>query len=282
MSLIFYNYNGSIVPANQQVLQLNNRGFRYGDGLFESMRMINGNLQFANLHAKRLLQGMKILKLENSCMIDADFLLEKAQELSARNKSKNGRLRFTVFRDSDGLYTPENNKISYAIEWQTNDNQTYELNQRGLIMNIFDDLPKPINVLSNLKTCNSLTYVLAGVYKQRNRLDDAFILNQNGFLCESISANIFIRYKGILYTPALSEGCVKGVMRQAVIDLALKNSIKVTEAQINPQILNEAEEVFLTNASRGIQWVMGFNKKRYFYEQSRFLSAKLNQQINDE
>jgi len=279
MALLFNNYNGEIVPAGQQVLQLNNRAFRYGDGIFESMRMIKGNLQYANLHAKRLQAGMKALKLENYSDLDIDFLKEKAKELSTRNKAKNGRLRLTVFRDADGLYTPTDNKLAYTIEWETLEDQQYTLNQRGLIMNVFEDIPKPINSLSNLKTCNSLTYVLAGVYKQRNRLDDAFILNQNGFLCESISSNIFIKYNGTLYTPALSEGCIKGVMRQVVIELALKNSIPVTEAQINPQILNEADEVFLTNATKGIQWVLGFNRKRYFYEISRLLSTKLNEQV---
>jgi len=280
MTQIFYNYNGEIVPANQRVLQLNNRAFRYGDGLFESMRMIKGQLQFPALHQNRLQLGMKALKLDNYPSFDIDFLKEKAKELSTRNKSKNGRLRLNVFRDAEGLYTPTENKTGYTLEWETLEDQEYTLNTRGLIVGVYEDLPKPINILSNLKTCNSLQYVLAGVYKQRNYLDDAFILNQSGFLCESISSNIFIKYNGTLYTPALSEGCIKGVMRQVVIELALKNSMEIVEAQINPQVLNEADEVFLTNASRGIQWVMGFNRKRYFYEVSKLLSQKLNEQIN--
>lgn len=281
MALVFHNHNGSIIPAEQQVLRLSNRAFHYGDGLFESMRMIRGNLQFAGLHAKRLQLGMKTLKFDNSALIDSVFLVEKVKELSNRNKAKNGRIRLTVFRDSDGLYTPETQNFAYSMEWETLEDQQYVLNTKGLIMNIYEEMLKPVNVLSNLKTCNSLTYVLAGIYKQKNRLDDAFILNQEGFLCESISSNIFIKYNGVLYTPALSEGCIRGVMRQVVIDLAIKNSISVVEAQINPQILNEAEEVFLTNATRGIQWVLGFNRKRYFYEYSRLLSNKLNEQINE-
>ncbi|RYE19551.1 MAG: 4-amino-4-deoxychorismate lyase [Sphingobacteriaceae bacterium] len=282
MALVFYNFNGAIIPAEQQVLQLSNRSFHYGDGLFESMRMIRGNLQFAGLHAKRLQMGMKALKFDNYTQLDAVFLTEKAKELSSRNKAKNGRLRLTVFRDSAGLYTPDNQQFGYSIEWETLEDQQYTLNTKGLIMNVYEEMQKPVNVLANLKTCNSLTYVLAGIYKQKNRLDDAFILNHNGFLCESISSNIFIKYNNVLYTPALSEGCIRGVMRQVVIDLALKNNIQVTEAQINPQILNEAEEVFLTNATRGIQWVLGFNRKRYFYEFSRLLSRKLNAQIQEE
>ncbi len=281
MALLFFNYNGAIIPAEQQVLRLNNRAFHYGDGLFETMRMIRGNLQFATHHAKRLQQGMKALQLENYAKLDSAFLQEKSRELSNRNKAKNGLLRLTVFRDSEGATTPIEQKFGYSIEWETLEDHQYSLNARGLIINVYEEVPKAINLLSNHKTCNSLNHVLAGIYKQKNRLDDAFLLNQNGFLCESTTANIFIKYNGVLYTPALSEGCIKGVMRQVVIELALKNNIQITEAQINPQILNEAEEVFLTNATHGIRWVLGFSRKRYFYECSRLLSLKLNEQLNE-
>jgi branched-chain amino acid aminotransferase len=136
---------------------------------------------------------------------------------------------------------------------------------------------KPVNSLANHKTCNSLVYVMAGIYRKENSLDEVFVLNNSGFLCEAMSANVFVVYKKKVYTPALSEGCIAGVMRSVVMKLAKENKIEVIEAQINPDILNEAEEVFLTNASRGIQWVMGFNNKRYFKEISKLLLSKLNQ-----
>jgi branched-chain amino acid aminotransferase len=156
------------------------------------------------------------------------------------------------------------------------DEPRYFLNEKGLIMDIFTEIPKPSNYLSNIKTCNSLVYVMAGLYKTQNKLDEVFLLNQNGFLCEAGSSNIFILYQNHLYTPALSEGCVEGVMRQVVINLARKNNIPVTEAQINPEILYEADEVFLTNAGRGIQTVMGFGVRRYFNAVSKRLVTELN------
>jgi branched-chain amino acid aminotransferase len=117
---------------------------------------------------------------------------------------------------------------------------------------------------------------MAGIYKTQNRLDDVFLLNQDGFLCEASSSNVFVNYQNHLYTPALSEGCVEGVMRQVIIKLARQADIPVTEAQINPDILYEAEEVFLTNAARGIQSVMGFGVRRYFNEMSKVLIEELN------
>ncbi|MCJ8210102.1 aminotransferase class IV [Mucilaginibacter sp. RS28] len=276
MNPLFINYNGQYLPADAPVLTTGNRAFKYGDGLFESMRLVKGQLKFPDLHAERLQNGMKGLKIEGYSQLDDWFLKEKSADLATRNKIRNGRIRLTVYRDAEGLYAPTQNKMGYCMEIQPTENWHYEMNNKGLIMDIFTEVPKPLNYLSNFKTCNSLTYVMAGIYKEQNKLDDAFLLNQNGFLCEAISSNIFVWYQNHLYTPALSEGCVDGIMRKVVIDLALKQDIPVTEAQINPHILYEADEVFLTNAARGIQWVMGYGVKRYFNNLSRALTEELN------
>ncbi|HZY36587.1 MAG TPA: aminotransferase class IV [Mucilaginibacter sp.] len=277
MTPLFINFNGEIVPASTKLLTVGNRGFRYGDGLFESMRMMKGQLKFADLHADRLQRSMKALKIDGYSQMDAWFLREMADDLAKRNKAKHGRLRLTVFRDAEGLYAPSQNKMGWCLEIQPSEEPRYFLNNRGLIMDIFPELQKPKGYLSNIKTSSSLLYVMAGIYKAQNKLDDVFILNQDGFLCEAGSSNVFVAYQNHLYTPALSEGCVEGVMRQVVIKLAKENNIPLTEAQINPDILYEAEEVFLTNAGRGIQTVMGFGVRRYFNEMSKLLIDELNQ-----
>lgn len=276
MALLYINFNGEIVPADTKLLPVANRAFKYGDGLFESMRMLKGQLKFADMHADRLQRGMKALKIDGYSQMDAYFLKEKAEQLSIRNKSKHGRLRLTVYRDSGGFYTPSQNKSGYCLEFTPADEPRYFLNEKGLIVDIFTDLPKPSNYLSNIKTCNSLVYVMAGLYKAQNNLDEVFLLNQNGFLCEASSSNVFVLYQNHLYTPALSEGCVEGVMRQVIINIAKKSNIPVTEAQINPEILYEADEVFLTNASKGIQCVMGYGIKRYFNRVSKVFMDELN------
>jgi branched-chain amino acid aminotransferase len=276
MPPVYINFNGEILPADSILLTIANRAFKYGDGLFESMRLMKGKLKFPELHAERLQKGMKALKIDGYSQADSWFLKEKVEELARRNKIKHGRLRLTVYRDAEGLYAPTQNKMAYCLEIQPLDEPRYFLNERGLIMDVYTELPKPLNWLSNIKTCNSLIYVMAGIYKQQNKLDDVFLINQNRFLCEANSSNIFVWYQNHLYTPALSEGCVEGVMRRVVIQLALDNNIPITEAQINPEILNAADEVFLTNATKGIQWVMGYGVKRYFNRISKALMDELN------
>jgi len=274
--MLFVNFNGEILPADTKVLTVANRGFKYGDGLFESMRMLKGQLKFAAEHATRLQKGMKALKMDGYSQMDAWFLKEKADQLASVNKIKHGRLRLTVYRDAEGLYTPSQNKVGYLLEIQPVDEPRYFLNSKGLIIDVFTELSKPTNFLSNIKTCNSLVYVMAGIHKNQNNLDDVLLLNQNGFLCEASSSNVFVYYQNNLYTPALSEGCVEGVMRQVVIDIANRIGVPLTEAQINPEILYEADEVFLTNAVKGIQTVMGYGIRRYFNKVSKALMDELN------
>jgi branched-chain amino acid aminotransferase len=274
--MLFVNFNGEILPADTKVLTVANRSFKYGDGLFESMRMLKGQLKFAAEHAARLQKGMKALKMDGYSQMDTWFLKEKADQLALVNKIKHARLRLTVYRDAEGLYTPSQNKIGYLLEIQPVDEPRYFLNSKGLIIDVFTELSKPTNFLSNIKTCNSLVYVLAGIHKNQNNLDDVLLLNQNGFLCEASSSNVFVYYQNHLYTPALSEGCVEGVMRQVVINIANRIGVPLTEAQIKPDILYEAEEVFLTNSVKGIQSVMGYGIRRYFNKVSKALMDELN------
>lgn len=270
-------HNDVFIAADQGILTAKNRGFRYGDGLFESMRMSGGKLNFADLHADRLQAGMNALKMEGGILFDEYFLKQKTAELVKKNKLReNARFRLSVFRDGDGLYTPDSNKCGYVLEATAMESPNYELNKKGLIINVFDEITKPVSKLSNYKTSNSLLFVMAGLYKQQHRLDEAFILNQHGFLCESISSNVFVVYDKQIYTPALSEGCIAGVMRNVVMRTAKMHAIPVIEAQINPEVLKEADEVFITNASSGIRWVMGYSRKRYFNEVTKSLSALLN------
>src|SRR4051794_29237155 len=105
MSPRYINFNGEILPEDSILLTIANRGFKYGDGLFESMRLMKGKLQFAELHAERLQRGIKALKIDGYSQTDPWFLREKGELRPRRNKIRHGRLRLTVYRDAEGLYT---------------------------------------------------------------------------------------------------------------------------------------------------------------------------------
>ncbi|MET3115538.1 branched-subunit amino acid aminotransferase/4-amino-4-deoxychorismate lyase [Pedobacter sp. CG_S7] len=271
-------HNDEFFNVNHPSLISGNRSFRYGDGLFETIRMNNGKLNFPELHADRLSEGMKALKIDGSSLLDEYFLKQKTAELCKKNKIKdNVKFRLSVYRAGDGLYTPNSNKYGYILEATPLADNQYEINKKGLIVDVYNEITKPINLLSNLKTSSALLYVMAGLYKKQHKLDEAILLNQHGFICESISSNIFVVYEKQIYTPALSEGCISGVMRKVVMQLAKANDISIVEAQLNPEVLRQADEVFVTNAVAGIRWVMGYGRKRYFNENAKILSGLLNE-----
>lgn len=261
----YIDINGQLMGAREPAIAISNRSFKFGDGLFETMRSQDGAIAFLPYHLDRLRHGMQVLQLEGNHLLDIPFLNARVATLLNRNRITGAaRVRLNVYREGEGLYSPETNKAGYVLEVNPLQEASYALNKMGLIIDVFLEHKKPTGLLSSLKTNNGLLYVLAGAKRKTAGLDDLLLLNQADYLCEATSSNIFVQYKGHLYTPALSEGCVDGVMRRAVIDIAREMGIEVIEAQINPKILHEADELFLTNAIQGIQWVMGYGKKRYF------------------
>lgn len=276
MPVHFINYNGQIVPEDTSLITAESRAFRYGDGIFETMLYQHGDIRFLDFHVERLKSSMEKIQLENAAMFDAYFIRSRAEELIRKNKmvGQRVRVRLIVVRDGGGLYTPETNKPIYIIQVS----RVYDSirdKKVGLIVGLYTEHKKPYSSLSSMKTNNALIYTLAGNFKKKFSYDDVFLLNQEGLLCEALSSNIFVYYDKVLYTPALSQACVDGVMRRVVMDIAKAEGIPVVEAEISPEIMKTADELFCTNAIQGIQWVMGFKQKRYFNRISRILQDRL-------
>jgi len=213
--------------------------------------------------------------------VPAEFTSENIQELIIQllkhnSHAPNARIRLTVFRNDGGFYTPESNDISFLIESEEIDGP-YQLNQKGLWADIYADIKKPINKLSNIKTGSALMYVMAGLAKQSMKLDECFLINENSSICESISSNIFIVKNGTIYTAPLSEGCVAGIMRKQIMSLATQNKILTFESPITINTLMNGDEVFLTNAISGVQWVGQFKQKFYTNKMAQYFIDKLNQ-----
>lgn len=277
MPVHYIDFNDKHLPENETILTAENRAFRYGDGLFETMRWMDGDIRFLQHHVSRLQEGMRMLQLAPASTFDAYFIRSKAASLIQRNglEGQHVRVRLQVYRDGGGLYSPQQNGAAYVMSVSRLDPDEVKHRKIGLIVDVYSEFRKPYSDLAKLKSANSLIYVMAGLYRKKKDLDDVLLLNQDGFLCESLSSNVFVWYGKKLYTPAISEGCIDGVMRKVVIEMALESGLEVVEAQINPAILNEADEIFHTNAVHGVQWVMGYKQKRYFNRISRMLQERL-------
>lgn len=278
MSLQYINFDGQIIAENQHIASIDSRALRYGDGLFETMLWKDGDIRFLKQHIDRLQRGMQTLQLEEFTKFDEFFIRSKTEELIRKNNmiGQQARVRLIVYRAGGGLYAPESNKPIYCLQVSRIATSLRD-KKLGLIVDLYTEFKKPYSDLSHLKSNNALIYVMAGIYKKRFAYDEVFILNQEGYLCEALTSNIFVYYEKVLYTPAITEGCVAGVMRKVVMDIAAAEDIQVVEAQISPEIMKQADEIFCTNAVQGVQWVMGYKQKRYFNKISRILQDRLQQ-----
>ena len=278
-SHLYINVDGFLYKEDEPVFKISNRAFKYGDALFETIRIVNGEPQFLEDHFIRLKKGMQILKMPAG-VISFSQLKDQIVKLIEKNHIKyGGRIRLTVFRSGEGLYAPENQGKSFAIEAFPIASNKYCLNEKGLTIDVYNDLKIHRNFLSQIKTTNRIPQVLTGIYKTENNLDDCLVLNDQGRIAEALSSNIFLYKNNNLYTPSLEEGCMDGVMRKQVLKIANELSINVFEGMLNGSMLLQADEMFLTNAISGIQWVVSYRQKRYFNTAAKEILEQLNQSI---
>lgn len=277
----FIHHNGVISAASSSAVTITNRSFRYGDGLFESIRIASNRPQFLKEHLKRLHAGMQVLKMNMHPLLNEAFLEASIIELSLKNNiGPGGRVRLTVYRNEGGLYTPDTNEVSYFIETEPLEDINYVLNSKGFTIDLYSEFKKQLHVLSNIKSANSILYVMASINRKQLGLDECLILNDKYCIIEGISSNIFAVKNGVLYTPPVADGCVDGVMRRKIIEIAQANRIAVYEISIMQNVLLGADELFLTNAVHGIRWIVAYKQKRYFNNTSKKLIEKLNELIS--
>ncbi len=270
-------FNGKIIPPDEVIITSSNRSFKYGDGLFETINVINQQPLFIDLHVNRLLAGLLVLGINIPDNWSEIFFKETITGLCKINKIQNARCRITVWREGEGFYLPQQNDAAILIELSPHDSELYNLNETGLRLGVFTELTKTANILSPYKTANSLIYVLAAKYAFEQKFDDVVVLNDRGRTADSIKSNIFIWRQSVLFTPALNEGGVDGVMKQVIFNLCRKEGITVNEIEMPLEMLLEADEIFLSNVMHGIKWVGEYTQKKYVNKFSKDLLYIINE-----
>ena len=274
---LYVNYNGNLKSASEGFIPFDNRSFRYGDGVFETIRCYRGKPLWMEYHMKRLEKSAALLKLNFPDDFSVDFLSGMISGLlHANNHLAGARVRFSVFRDAGGFYRPDSNNAGFLIESMPLTNELYELNKTGLIIGVYNEAFKTANIFSGLKTSNALLYISASLYAKEKQWNDALILNSDGCVAEATSSNIFMVHGGKIYTPSLDQACVDGVMRSVILEKITEANYPVDECSLTPDDLLEAEELFITNSIAGVQWIKGFQSKRYYHKLSVNLIEMLN------
>ena len=269
------------MPADAPSILNSSRAFNFGDGVFETIRIKKGKIVGFEAHYERLIKGAAAIKIKVDKLLTQVYFKAQIEALITANEIvKGGRCKLSLDRADGGTYAPKSNNSQYLIELTPIEWDDFVLNEKGLEIDLFKELPLIKTPLSPFKTKNALYKVLASIHAKSMQLDDVLLQNERGNLIESSNSNLFIVSNGVLYTPGMEEGCIAGTMRMKVINLAVKHGIRVYECPILPQNLLSADEILLTNAIHGVRWVGSYKTKTYSKDTASQLMAWLNEETD--
>lgn len=271
------NYNGEILPSDNN-LSSSNRAFLYGDGVFETLKIVNNTILFLEDHYFRLMASMRIVRMK----IPNNFTLEylEAQILNlakAQNCENSARVRFTVFRNDGGFYLPNTNSVSFQIQVFPLENTLYSFSDANYEVDLYKDFYISKQLLSTIKTTNKMINITGSIFAEENDLQNCILLNNDKNVVEALNGNLFMLLGNKLITPPISEGCLNGIMRKQILQIAKKiESVEVIEEVISPFDLQKADELFITNVISGIQPITKYRKKEYKTDLAKEILTNLN------
>ena len=275
------NYNENYI--NKSDSDLLNRGFLYGDSVFESIRIVNNKIIFWEDHYMRLMSSMRIIRIEIPQSYTPDFFkLQITNTISKVNPSFTGRVRLTIFRDGGGYYAPELSSPSFIVNCSVIDSEEFYLKDSEFKVDLFKDYYIQNDLLSNLKTNNKLINVLAGIYANENNLDNCILLNNKKNVTEFLNGSLFIVRENKIITPNLDSGCLKGIMRKKIIEyVKLIPEFSIEETVISPFDLLSANEIWLTNSISGIITVTNYRNKSFSNDVAKIFIDFLNKKVSN-
>lgn len=268
--------DGTLIPESELGGTAMNRAMRLGDGFFETIRVIRGRPHAWEAHYARITACFRALALEPQPHVDSAFLLRSIYRLIEAHGTQHARLRLTFFRKGGGTYTPETDRPGFIGECIPLVNGDFQVRQEGVHLGLYTALKKYRSPLAPFKLLGNHVYIQAAAWAAKNHYDDALVCNDAGEIIEATSSNLLTLSGGALHTPPLSSGCVGGVMRMSVLNAAMEAGIPCFETTLSENDILRAEEVWLTNAVKGISWVRSFRDKRFFHKAADHVTGLLN------
>jgi branched-chain amino acid aminotransferase len=274
------NFNGTIQPSDANLL-VNNRAFLYGDGVFETLKILDNKVLFLEEHYFRLMSSMRVVRMEIPMYFTLEYFEEQLLLLAqAKSISTSARVRITVYRNQGGYYLPIQNEVSFLIDAVALVHSLYFFESLSYEVDLYKDFYVTKQLLSSIKTTNKLINITGSIFAKENGLDNCLLLNDSKNVVEALQGNLFMLMGNQLITPPVSEGCLNGVMRKQIIDLVKKiEGIELVEASISPFDLQKADELFITNVIKGIQPITKYRKKEFTSTIASKLLVLLNAKI---
>jgi branched-chain amino acid aminotransferase len=274
------NFNGDLKAGTDNLL-LGNRAFLFGDGVFETMKILDNRILFLEDHYFRLMAGMRIVRMDIPMHFTMEYFEEQVLAVTEANEcSRSARVRITIYRNSGGYYLPEDNTVAFLMTAQLLDDTKYIFGKPTYEVELYKDFYIMGHLLSSVKTTNRMVNITGSIFASENGFDDCLLLNDNKNVIETLQGNLFMVSGNKLITPPISDGCINGVLRKQVLALARKmEKIAVVEESISTFALQKADELFVTNVIKGIQPITKYRKKEYHANFSETLLKDLNTMV---
>ena len=274
------NFNGNIQQESAIAVE-NNRGFLFGDSVFETIKVLNNQVLFLEDHYFRLMASMRICRME----IPMNFTMEYFESqilnlITTFSDSNSYRVRFSVYRDSEGFYLPKSRNVQFIVAASSLNSDLYAIGKDSYEVELYKDFYVSKQLLSTLKTNNKMLQITGSIFADENGYDNCLVLNDEKNVVEALQSNLFMKTGNVVVTPPVSDGCLNGIMRKQVLEILKKiEGIEVKEASISPFDLQKADELFLTNVISGIQPITKYRKKEYTAEFASDVLKRLNAKI---
>lgn len=273
------NDNGTLAQHQDTHLDPMNRGLLYGDGVFETIKAVNSKLLFWEDHYFRLMASMRILRMEIPMEYTPEYLEEQLIEtLKASNLSdRPARIRITVYRRGGGTYLPDDRGVGFYIHAKEISDPFYVLSDALYEVELYKDHYVNADILSTLKTTNKILHITGSIFAEDNGYDNCLLINNKKSVVEALQGNLFLVKGNHIKTPPLEDGCLRGIIRKQLLAiLPLMKEYTFEEASISPFELQKADELFITNAIKGIQPITKYRKKTYTTKVAGAILQKLN------
>lgn len=274
------NFNGNIQQESAIAVE-NNRGFLFGDSVFETIKVLNNQVLFLEDHYFRLMASMRICRMEIPMNFTMEYFESQILDLvQAQTGASAYRIRFSVYRDAEGFYLPKSRKVQFIVTAAPLESEVYTTGKEQYEVELYKDFYITKQLLSSLKTNNKMLQITGSIFAEENGYDNCLVLNDDKNVVEALQSNLFMKMGNVVVTPPISEGCLNGIMRKQVLELLKKiDGLEVKEAVISPFDLQKADELFLTNVISGVQPITKYRKKEYTSALAHEVVKRLNAKI---
>lgn len=271
------NINGEI-QSSDTFLSNSNRAFLYGDGVFETLKVVDNKILFLEDHYFRLMASIRIVRMKIPSNFTLEFFENQILQLVNRLQIQHSaRIRFTVFRNDGGYYLPSTQTLSFVIQATALKEKQYSFSDSSFEVDLYKDFFISNQLLSTIKTTNKMIHITGSIFADENGFQNCILLNNEKNVVEALNGNLFMFLNNKLITPPITDGCLNGIMRKKIIQIAQNlDNIEVVEESISPFDLQKADELFITNVISGIQPITKYRKKNYESDLAYDLVKRLN------